>query len=92
MSCFSARCTEICTQDYSPVCGSDGWTYSNMCELLKTECETKGGLTALYGGECVGRLVGCLFVECLLVGWGVCLFFVLGVFFFSFVCVLLFFN
>ncbi|KAJ3201159.1 hypothetical protein HDU67_001522 [Dinochytrium kinnereticum] len=35
----------------APVCGSDGKTYPNDCELLKAACEKKG-LTKLASGRC----------------------------------------
>ncbi|CAH1794117.1 unnamed protein product [Owenia fusiformis] len=46
----------VCSQQYEPVCGSDGRTYSNQCTLEVAQCEAKrvgSELTKIGDGECV---------------------------------------
>ncbi|CAL1545351.1 unnamed protein product, partial [Lymnaea stagnalis] len=38
--CYAKRCPWSCDQFQLPVCGSDGITYSNLCELEKAGCGT----------------------------------------------------
>jgi len=46
-------CPEFCTSDYSPVCASNGRTYSNRCEFNKAKCNRSNQqLTIIYTGEC----------------------------------------
>ena len=51
-------CPEICNNHYSPVCGTDETTYSNVCHLTQTACIM--GSTDLiidYEGECRGKIL-----------------------------------
>ena len=48
----TCQCNEICTADYTPVCGSDGKTYPNECGLEVEACKTGKNLTVVKQGEC----------------------------------------
>jgi len=45
-------CNEICYLVYSPVCGSDGKTYSNDCFLGVQACKTNTVITIQHPGSC----------------------------------------
>ena len=46
-------CSEVCPEIFAPVCGSDGKTYNNECELKVADCKNREeDITIAYKGEC----------------------------------------
>ena len=45
-------CPFLCPHDYEPVCGTDGRTYHNQCEMEKHGCQQNKDIDALHTGEC----------------------------------------
>ena len=59
---FSGSCIEgICECKFEcavyekPVCGSDGVTYTNHCELLRSQCLAQAEITVAHHGTCKGK-------------------------------------
>ncbi|XP_059142361.1 ovomucoid-like [Physella acuta] len=46
-------CLKPCTKLYKPICGSDGKTYGNQCELDNANCLNGGRINALFEGDCI---------------------------------------
>ena len=48
-----ADCPQFCPEIYSPVCGTNGKTYDNLCELKIASCRNPS-IALRYNGACSG--------------------------------------
>ena len=53
-SFHAGPCNFGCTARYNPVCGSDGITYGNGCELRRASCKQKKLIKKKHEGPCKG--------------------------------------
>jgi hypothetical protein len=58
-ACVEARpeCNIACTLDYTPVCGTDGQTYGNACELDSLACLRRSSVSIAHQGACITESV-----------------------------------
>ncbi|XP_068626565.1 agrin-like [Battus philenor] len=60
----SCRCAEPCPLEFSPVCASDGKTYSNECQMQRESCRARKQLRIIFKGQCSSGVNPCSEVEC----------------------------
>ncbi|XP_074603565.1 agrin-like [Brevipalpus obovatus] len=56
------QCPKVCLREENPVCGSNGKTYENECELRMSSCHIQTNIKILYRGPCGADL--CRGIKC----------------------------
>jgi len=45
-------CNEACLRNWVPICGTDGITYGNLCQMESFACQKRLNLLVAHEGEC----------------------------------------
>ena len=54
---FSLSCDDKCPSEVQHVCGCDGKTYLNQCELEKQNCIDKTNIDIRHNGKCRSKQI-----------------------------------
>lgn len=49
---FKCGCNKVCNEPYSAICGDDGRTYNNKCQMKIQSCSLKKSIQVKHVGKC----------------------------------------